>query len=105
MDAGSHVNKGDRCGETALHHLIRHNQERLEPEQLASFADVLLQYGANPNLRGMEDETPIMLANLMMDKDVTDVIFTAMGKLLELCMQISPINTKITVKNHFTREN
>ena len=79
LDAGSPVNRPDRAGDTALHHLLRNNQERLEPEKLAAFTDVLLQYGANPNLEGMEDDTAHVLASAMVEKDVSDVLFTAMG--------------------------
>lgn len=79
LDAGSPVNRPDRAGDTALHHLLRHNQERLEPEMLAAFTDVLLQYGANPNLDGMEGDTAHVLASAMVEKDVLDVIFQAMG--------------------------
>jgi len=49
-------------------------------DQLVSFTDVLLQYGANPNLTNDEDETAFMLANTMQDSDVVDLISTAMGE-------------------------
>ena len=82
LDAGSFVNRPDRCGETALHHLLRHNQERLTMAQLAAFTDILLQYGANPNQPGADDETPMMVANSMIEKDVLDVIYASMGESL-----------------------
>lgn len=67
-------------GDTALHHLLRHNQERLTAEQLAGFTDILLQYGAKMNTVGTDDETPLMLTQRMVEKDVYDVMCTAMGK-------------------------
>ncbi|XP_057298580.1 26S proteasome non-ATPase regulatory subunit 10-like [Hydractinia symbiolongicarpus] len=80
LDAGCFVNRPDRVGDTALHHLLRHNQERLTAEQLAGFTDILLQYGAKMNTVGTDDETPLMLTQRMMEKDVYDVMCTAMEK-------------------------
>ena len=59
---------------------IPNNDKKLSLDQLVSFTDVLLQYGANPNLANDEDETAFSLANTMQEKDVVDLFYTAMGK-------------------------
>lgn len=76
LDAGSKVNAPDRCGETALHHLLR--CVRISPDTLLKFVDILLQYGANVNGVGRDEETPLMLANMMGERDVMDAMHMAM---------------------------
>ena len=103
MDAGSFINQGDRIRDTSLHrlfkthgrfflddendyHVIQQNDKRLSIEKLVSFTDVLLQYGANPNLRNEEGETPYSLANTMQNKEVLELINMACGKDLHACL-------------------
>ena len=80
LDANSHPNRADRVDDTALHHLLLHNQERLSSEKLAAFTDVLLQYGANPFLEDADELNSFAIANQMMEKDVLDVIYNALGR-------------------------
>ena len=78
LDAGSKVNHTDRCGDTPLHHLLRCIKS--SPDDVLKFVDILLQYGANVNVYGRDDETPLMLANVLNERDVSDSMHMAMGK-------------------------
>ncbi|XP_066925499.1 serine/threonine-protein phosphatase 6 regulatory ankyrin repeat subunit A-like [Clytia hemisphaerica] len=95
LDAGSFINHKDRINDTALHHLLKNhgrfmfddhdpmnpNDKKLGAEQLVAFADVLLQYGANPNAPNDEDETPLTIAEtLQQNREVVDLMYKAMEK-------------------------
>ena len=107
LDAGSLVNHTDCVQKTSLCHLLKqhgtsifseeNNDKKLSLDKLASFTDVLLQYGANPNSKNDDEETPYSLANSMQDKEVLDVINTALGTIFTLLLYISfMVNTVLT---------
>ena len=80
LDAGSNVNQGDHHLDTPLHHLLRNGLNNITSDDLSAFCDILLQYGANPTLSGLQDETPVMIANSFREKEILDMIYQSMGK-------------------------
>lgn len=83
LDAGCDINQGDFHDDTPFLHFLRHCNETLFhafTEDLLTFCDILLQYGADPNRKGSENQTAFTLATLTMNQDLLAMLREALGK-------------------------
>ena len=62
LDAGADVNGRDSCGQTPLHYVCGHDEDRASMQGLHRVAQLLLSYGANTEVKNLRGRTPLHLA-------------------------------------------
>ncbi len=81
LDAGCNINHQDHLSETALMLLLRRciEQSSQDLDPVIVVSDLMLQYGADPRIKGCRDETAIMLADQMLNVVLSYMLWTSKG--------------------------